>query len=57
MEKNKTTYFQGDLAEYTGKKENHYGALFFEVRLLEGHLKGETRLVLSNPPPYKTVTN
>jgi hypothetical protein len=41
----KTTYFKGDLAEYTGKVEEIYGGTFREVVLIEGHLKGETRLV------------
>jgi len=53
-EKMKTTYFKGDLAEYTGKSEMLYGKMFYEVRLLEGHLTGETRDV-SKPP--KTEEN
>ena len=39
-------YFKGDLAEYTGNKKEVYGALFYEVVLLEGHLIGETKLVV-----------
>jgi hypothetical protein len=43
------TYFKGDLAEYTGKVEQMHGGTFYEVRLLEGHLEGETRLVKKPP--------
>lgn len=42
-------YFKGDLAEYTGKSKTLYGGLFYEIKLLEGHLKGEIRHV-SKPP-------
>ena len=44
MQKQKT-YFQGDRAEYTGRKEKLYGGLFSEIRLLEGPNKGKIRLV------------
>lgn len=37
------TYWHGDKAEYTGKSERMHGGLFYEVRLLEGHLKGQTK--------------
>ena len=40
----KTCYFKGDLAKYT---DNTYttihGDLFYEIELLEGHLKGQTK--------------
>ncbi len=45
QEEAETTYFKGDLAEYTGKKETLHGAEWEEVRLLDGHLKGELRSV------------
>ena len=38
-------FFKGDRCEYTGKTVKLYGGVFYEVRLIEGHLKGETRLV------------
>lgn len=37
------TYWKGDLAYYTGKKEYIHGGLFYEVKLLEGHLKGQSK--------------
>lgn len=39
------TRFHGDLARFTGNIEQIYGGTFHEVRLMEGHLKGKTRLV------------
>ena len=48
------TYFKGDLAEYTGKSEDFYGKAFYEVLMLEGHLKGEMRVV-PNPPKLETL--
>ncbi len=47
--KKETTYFKGDLAEYTGKSSVMHGATFFEVIMLEGHLKGTIRVVTSIP--------
>jgi hypothetical protein len=41
------TYFKGDKAEYTGKVETMYGRTWREVRLLEGHMKGQLKLVKS----------
>lgn len=46
-----TTYFKGDRAQYTGKMETVGGQVFHEVRLLEGHMKGETKLVKGGPEP------
>ena len=45
MKTKKTTYFKGDKAEYTGKTEELYGGLFYEIKLLEGHLKDHLRLI------------
>ena len=45
----KTTYFKGDKAEYTGKSETQHGGLFYEVIMLEGHLKGQSRWVVDPP--------
>ncbi len=41
-----TTYFHGDAAEYTGKSDVYYGETFYEIRMTEGHRKGE---LLSTP--------
>ncbi len=43
------TCFKGDKAEYTGRTEKLYGVLWYEVRLLEGHEKGKTKLVKFAP--------
>jgi hypothetical protein len=41
---NSTTYFRGDLAQYTGKTMVLHGGLFYEILILEGHLKGQTKV-------------
>ena len=38
------TYFKGDKAIYTGKKERLYGGNFAEIKMLEGHNKGKLLL-------------
>lgn len=38
-------YFNGNKAKFTGKSEEKYGKTWYEYELLEGHLKGKTRLV------------
>ena len=43
-----TTYWKGDAAKYTGKVEHRYGGVFYEIEMLEGHLKGQTRLSSEN---------
>jgi hypothetical protein len=45
----KSTYFKGDLAQYTGKKEVIYGGVFYEILIFEGHLKGELKLTSKAP--------
>ena len=47
----KTAYFKGDKAEYTGKSETQFGGIFYEVLMLEGHLKGQSRWIV-DPPGY-----
>lgn len=42
-------YFHGDAAEYTGKTDIIYGALFYEIRMVEGHRKGD--LLWTTTPP------
>lgn len=44
------TFWKGDCAAYTGKSETLHGGLFFELEMLEGHLKGQTRLTVKAPP-------
>jgi hypothetical protein len=45
----KTTYFNGDQAEYTGVVLQIHGGTFYEVVMLEGIYKGQTKAV-KNPP-------
>jgi len=42
-------YWKGDLAEYTGRSEIFHGGLFYEIRLLEGHLNGQIQWVVKSP--------
>lgn len=44
-----TTYFKGDLAEYTGNSQLFAGTTIYEIKLLEGHLKDETRWTVRPP--------
>lgn len=44
-----TTYFHGDLARYTGKTQIIHGGLFFEIEILEGHLKGQIKVTQRAP--------
>jgi hypothetical protein len=44
------TIWKGDDAEYTGHVEHHAGGTFYEIRLLEGHLQGQTKLTPHAPP-------
>ena len=44
-----TTYFNGDLARYTGKTMVLHGGLFYEIELLEGHLIGQTKVTQRAP--------
>ena len=39
------TTFKGDAAKFTGKSEFLYGKMFYEVEIIEGHLKGQFKLV------------
>lgn len=45
----KTCYWYGDLAEYTGNKKEMYGAMFYEIKLVEGHRKGQLKLTQREP--------
>ena len=44
-----TTWFKGDECEYTGREFDLYGGHFYEVKMLEGHTKGELRLISRAP--------
>ncbi len=44
----KTTW-KGDAAVYTGKTQLLHGGLFYELLMLEGHLKGQIKLTLQAP--------
>jgi len=48
-----TTYIFGDKAAYTGNVMEIYGGTFYEVTMLEGHLKGQLKAV--KQPPVATV--
>lgn len=50
-----TTYVFGDKAAYTGKVIDAYGGTFYEVTMLEGHLKGQTKAVKQPPVPKAEV--
>ena len=45
-------YIFGDRAVYTGKVVEAYGGTFYEVKMLEGHLKGQMKVV-KQPPMLK----
>ncbi|MCY1165287.1 hypothetical protein D9M73_51900 [compost metagenome] len=44
-----TNYFNGDLARYTGNTKTIHGGLFYEIELLEGHLKGQLKVTQRAP--------
>ena len=48
-------YVFGDRAAYTGKVVEAYGGTFYEVRMLEGHLKGQLKVVKQPPMPKGEV--
>ena len=43
------TVWKGDRACYTGHSEDIYGAVFYEVLLLEGASKGQARMTQRDP--------
>lgn len=45
----KTTHIHGDLARYTGKTQIIHGGLFYEVEIMEGHLKGQFKVTQRAP--------
>ena len=50
------TYFKGNEAEYTGNTAEEYGAMFYEVRLLEGYEAGKLKYIV-RPPTCELCTN
>ena len=48
-------YVFGDRAAYTGNVVEAYGGTFYEVRMLEGHLKGQLKAVKQPPMPKGEV--
>ena len=48
-----TTYWNGDMARYTGKTMTLHGGLFYEIEMLEGHLKGHTKVTQRAPAGYQ----
>ena len=44
-----TTYWKGDKAEYTGKVLTIHGGLFYEIVMLEGRFKGESKVTVVAP--------
>ena len=44
-----TTYWHGDLAEYTGKTQLLHGALFYEIKIVEGHRAGQLKVTQKAP--------
>lgn len=44
-----TTYWNGDKARYTGKTMVLHGGTFYEIVLIEGHLKGQTKVTQRAP--------
>jgi hypothetical protein len=43
------TVWKGDKAVYTGNVVKLHGGTFFEIQMLEGHLKGQLRLTTAKP--------
>ena len=43
------TYFCGDKARYTGRATTLSGGYFYEIEMLEGHLKGQMRVTTAAP--------
>ena len=50
-----TTYWKGDKAEYTGATQELHGGTFYEIRIVEGRLKGETKLTPQPPAAQADV--
>lgn len=46
---NQQIYWYGDLAEYTGITKLVDKTVFYEIKLLEGHLKGQTKWTYRAP--------
>ena len=44
-----TTYWHGNMAEYTGKTVLLHGAVFYEIKLTEGHMTGQIKVTQKAP--------
>jgi hypothetical protein len=42
-------YLGGDKAKYTGKSMTLHGGLFYEVKMVEGHMKGQIKVTVQAP--------
>ena len=42
-------HWYGDLARYTGEAIAVHGGIFYEVELLEGHMKGQRKYTQAAP--------
>jgi len=51
-----TLYFMGDLAEYTGESLELHGSLFYEIKMLEGHLEGKLRHIVNAPRSTRSTS-
>jgi hypothetical protein len=48
-------YWYGDLARYTGESRAIHGGMFFEVELMEGHMKGQKKWTQRNPSSGEAI--
>lgn len=44
-----TIYYKGDLARYTGKTKVMHGGTFYEVEMLNGHMRGALKVTVRAP--------
>lgn len=42
-------YWRGNKAKYTGKIEKLYGGVFWEIEILDGHMKGQKKFTPRDP--------
>lgn len=42
-------YFKGDRAKYTGNTIVKYNTIWYEIVLLEGHMKGQKKVTSKKP--------
>ena len=44
-----TTYWNGDLARYTGKTMTLHGGLFYHVKMTDGRFAGQIKVTMTAP--------